>query len=79
MVRERSWMDCLRVDLGEVAKVGGFCDSTGAEVRTLNDAGFGRTLVNSLRLLQPSFFEDFHSGLLGPRIVRSGGISFKRC
>ena len=76
MVRERSWMDCLRVDLGEVAKVGGFCDSTGAEVRTLKGAAYGRTLVNS-RLFQPSFFEDFHSGLLGPRIVRSGSINFK--
>ena len=77
MVRERSWIDCLRVDLGEVAKVGGFCGSS-ADVRTLNGVGFGRALANSPRLLQPSFFEEFHFGLLGPRIVRSGGIKFKR-
>jgi hypothetical protein len=72
-------MDCLRVDLGEVAKVGGFCDSTAAEVRTLNGAGFDRTLVNSPRLLQPSFLEEFRSGLLGPRIVRFDGMNFKHC
>jgi hypothetical protein len=67
-------MDCLRVDFGEVANVGGFC---GSDVRTLNEAGFGRALLNSPRLLQPSFLEEFHSELLGPRILRSGGISFK--
>lgn len=40
MVRERSWMDALRVELGEVARVGGFCGSTVGAVLTLNGAGF---------------------------------------
>jgi hypothetical protein len=67
-------MDCLRVELGEVAKVSGFCGSTVATVLTLNGAGAGLVsrFARSPRLLQSSF-EDVHSALLDPRIVCFGG------
>jgi hypothetical protein len=69
MVRDRCWMEGLRVELGEVANVGGFCASVVEVVLMLNGVDLGGSLAKLPRLLQSPFFEEVHSTLFCPRIV----------
>ena len=71
-------MDGLRIELGDVARIGGLCGSATVAVLMVNEADLGWGLARSPRLLHSSFFEEVRSVLLEPRIVCFGVVESNR-